>query len=991
MSIRHTRRVLRRSVIRSFVVLVCVASTAQLAYAQNQAAPNQANEEIIVTGSRVSHQGFDSPQPLTTIDSEQIQNLGIVNTGDVLRTLPQNTPFFTETNVGIGNFNVGAQLANLRGLNPFFGTRTLTLVDTKRVVPQSEGGAVDLTLIPSMLVSRTEVVTGGASAAYGSDAIAGVVNVILDKKLDGFKAQLDYGETSEGDGGDTHGSFAWGTGFGNNDRGHVLAGIEYQKQDKIGPCSQNRDWCKDAWVIGTNPAFATGAMGGLPNFYPAAGGKQTPSENGIISPCTTAACVTPQGALVVGAPLTFNAAGTALSPFNPGLTASGFATRLGGDGNMLAYDTSNIRPDVERYSAMGRISYDISDKFHWYAELAYAHSDSANTPANGGLGPGPLRIQADNAFLTPAVSAALGPFGGYLNRILMPAVMSANNTTENTTTRFVTGFDSEIGTKWTWDAYFQHGENENHQRLFHNMVGSLTGTAERPYDFLRWALDAVVNPANPTQIVCRATIPGATFRANAAGCVPLDIFGNDGASQAAIDFAFRSLKEDSDYKQDVVGVNFRSNIAQGWAGPIAFATGVEWRSDKADTTHDIPNQPWYSSYFLSYGLDRGGTIDVLEAYGEVQIPMSKKLQTDFALRETHNESDSATNSTVSGSHDFSSWKASAIYDALQWLRFRATVSQDVRAAGFRELFLPRVTVQSGAFPANVTNPWATPGSTNATSDQFFQTTGGYPGLKPETADTYTLGTVFTFDKLRFSVDWFKIDLQDAITQSPGNQPLVDQCFRSGGGACDRVTGYGTSDITAIDSSAINLAGFLTQGWDYEVNYNVPMHSGGNLNLRFIGTYLYDMIVDTGLGAAPIDYAGQSGPVASFGSFNTQPKWQARAFVTWQRKRFTTTFETRYVGAGTLNATWFEAAPGSAAARLPLSVTDNNVSDAYYLNWSGSYDLGKGEGKGTQIFWAVNNLLNKDPVVAPGGNAYPTNPVFFDTIGQRIRLGVRFAF
>ncbi len=229
---------------------------------------------------------------MTTIDSEQIQNLGIVNTGDVLRTLPQNTPFFTETNVGIGNFNVGAQLANLRGLNPFFGTRTLTLVDTRRVVPQSEGGAVDLTLIPSMLVSRTEVVTGGASAAYGSDAIAGVVNVILDKKLEGFKAQLDYGTTSEGDGGDTHGSFAWGTGFGDHDRGHVIAGIEYQKQDTIGPCSQTRDWCKDAWLIGNNTTFATGGLGGLPNFYLSPGGKQTPSENGIISPCTNAACTT---------------------------------------------------------------------------------------------------------------------------------------------------------------------------------------------------------------------------------------------------------------------------------------------------------------------------------------------------------------------------------------------------------------------------------------------------------------------------------------------------------------------------------------------------------------------------------------------------------------------------------------------------------------------------------------------------------------------------
>ena len=199
---------------------------------------SQTTEEIIVTGSRVSQKGFDSAQPLTTINSDQIQNLGIVNTGDVLRTLPQNTPFFTETNVGIGNFNVGAQLANLRGLNPFFGTRTLTLVDTKRVVPNTEGGAVDLTLIPSMLVERTEVVTGGASAAYGSDAIAGVVNVILNKKLEGFRAQADYGETGEGDGGDTHASFAYGTAFADDDRGHVIFGVEYQQQDTIGLCSQ---------------------------------------------------------------------------------------------------------------------------------------------------------------------------------------------------------------------------------------------------------------------------------------------------------------------------------------------------------------------------------------------------------------------------------------------------------------------------------------------------------------------------------------------------------------------------------------------------------------------------------------------------------------------------------------------------------------------------------------------------------------------------------
>ena len=192
---------------------------AAIAGPQLASAQEPATEEVIVTGSRVSRSGFDSPQPVTAINAEQIENLGLVNVGDIARTMPQNTPFFSETNVGVGNFNVGAQLANLRGLNPFFGTRTLTLVDTRRVVPNSEGSAVDLTLIPSVLVERMDVVTGGASAAYGSDAIAGVVNVILDKDLDGFKAQVDFGQTTESDGEDMHASFGFGMPFGDSDRG----------------------------------------------------------------------------------------------------------------------------------------------------------------------------------------------------------------------------------------------------------------------------------------------------------------------------------------------------------------------------------------------------------------------------------------------------------------------------------------------------------------------------------------------------------------------------------------------------------------------------------------------------------------------------------------------------------------------------------------------------------------------------------------------------
>src|SRR5665213_490843 len=190
-------------------------------------------EEVVVTGSRVSRSTFNTPNPVTVLDQKDIENLGLVNTGDVLAELPQNSNFFSAANVGLGNFNVGAQLANLRGLNPFFGTRTLTLVDTERVVPTATGGGVDVTLIPSMLVARTEVVTGGASAIYGSDAVAGVVNIILDHNLNGFKGQADYGETKYGDGGASHFSVAYGSDLADG-RAHFIVGSEYQNSESIG-------------------------------------------------------------------------------------------------------------------------------------------------------------------------------------------------------------------------------------------------------------------------------------------------------------------------------------------------------------------------------------------------------------------------------------------------------------------------------------------------------------------------------------------------------------------------------------------------------------------------------------------------------------------------------------------------------------------------------------------------------------------------------------
>jgi outer membrane receptor protein involved in Fe transport len=973
-----------------------IALAAGLGWAGSEALAadeGESAERIIVTGSRVERTGFNSPNPLTVMDSQLTDDLGIVNVGDTLRRLPQNTAFFTETNVGIGNFNVGAQLANLRGLNPFFGTRTLTLVDTKRVVPNSEGGAVDITLIPSLLVGRTEVVTGGASAAYGSDAIAGVVNVILDTDLEGWKAQFDYGQTFQGDGADTHAGIAFGANFAEG-RGHVMLGGEFQTQDPIAQCSRARDWCAEGWMVGTNNGFAGG--NGLPNRLVLPNAKLPTSNTGLLTPFG-------------GVALQFNDAGTELRDYTPG-TFGGLFSASGGDGDILAYDHSNIRPDLERYSVLGRVDYELTGTLSVFAELAHAHSESANFPANGALGPIARVIAPDNAFLTPDV-LAVAPAGGIFNRTFMPDVVSANNTTENDTIRFVAGLEGDLGGDWNWDAYYQYGHNENSQRLFHNAAGGLAGPPP-VFDFVGWAIDAVhTDPMDPTSpIACRATLPGPGFNPLAEGCVPLNLFGRNNASPAAVDYAYRTLVEDAEYDQNVLGANVRGTLFNLPAGPISAAGGVEWRKDENKATHD-EDRGWTDAFFLSWGLDRGGEIEVVEGYGEVDIPLlrnqpfARALDVNLAARYTRSEATSAT-SDDSASHEFESWKASGIYDVNDWVRFRGTLSRDVRAAGFRELFLPRDTSLGvpGSFPAGISNPWT------GLDEEYELTTGGNSDLAPETADTTTLGVVLSpggaLDGFRFSVDWFEIDLQDAIT--PGGlgglsaQNLVDACQRGGLGACAAITGVsdgmgGFSDITAVEATSINIGKFLTRGFDIEASYDMPMsrlHEDwvGDLNLRVLASNLYEMTVDTGLGDAPIDYHGQTGPVASFGGFNTSPDWRANAWLTYRRDRFSTTLEAQYIGEGTLNATWFDSPIGAASNTQINSIDDNSVDSAVYYALSASYEFDMGDdARSVEVFGVINNLFGEDPPVAPGGNLYPTNPVYFDTIGARFRAGVRLRF
>jgi iron complex outermembrane recepter protein len=768
-----------------------------------------------------------------------------------------------------------------------------------------------------------------------------------------------------------------------------------------------RDWCKNAPALYTNTQYAANGGNGQPHYVigPNATAANT-TQTGVLTPCNVATPV----CIPFGPQYVFNSAGNAATPYNPGLYADGASTfgySQGANPGVGAYDGTTLKPSVKRYTGLADVDFKITDNLSSFLQVLYAKSEAVNRIANGAIGPISLevapntfiplssRIAADNAYLPaqfqPGGATAL-PAGGALLGYNMNNVAPARNETNNDVVRITGGLKGQISSSWNWDTYFEWGQNKNDQALFHNVVGQ----------YLQFALDAVRDPATGN-IVCRATLPGPAFNAAAAGCAPLNLFGSNNASQAGLNYAFRTLREFSTLKQAVISANVGGNLFDGFgAGPVKASFGAEARRDTADVTHDLANQPWYTGYFLSYGLDYAGKVSVLEGYGEFNVPVvkdlpfAKYLELDAAIRETDNKNkDETIGSKTNGTevtHNIDSWKFSGIWDLNDWFRLRGTRSRDVRAAGFRELYESYAVTAGGPF-GTIINP------VNNQSQIVTPFTGGNVHLEPERADTTTIGFVIDpksgpLEGFKFSADWYRITINDPITGPPfglGVQNIVNLCYQGQKAFCDRI-GFGTpgnfSTITTINNTAVNLGHYEIRGVDFETSYRLPLNTLGNslrgdLSFRLLTSLLYNMTVDAGLGAAPVNYAGQTGPTAAFGGFNTSPRWQSNLFLTYGNGPFTGTLQVRYIGHGKFES--ITAAGGNPDA--PGALNDNTVASAAYLNLSAAYDIGDH----FSVFARIDNLLNKDPPVAPGGNGYPTNPVYFDTYGLVWKLGVRARF
>ena len=976
-------------------------------------------EAILVTGSRLKTRGYDSPVPLTMVDADLIRKLGLGNAADVVRLIPQNIA--TQSDATSGNrlsADVGAVYANLRGLNPTFGTRTLTLVNGRRFVPTSDGGQVDLNLIPSIMIARVETVTGGASAAYGSDAVAGVVNFILENRLEGFRLVADRGQTGRGDGASLHAAAAYGRAFAGG-RGHVVFGGEVQRNRGISHCAEVRAWCAQGAGIFVN---AAGIQPGTLNTPGNVSGYDVPGSAGyglphyIVGPHSGMIYNSPRGAIrnftaaagtsrtafstifpAIQPPLAavdkvFTADGKNVVDYDPGdFGPKSVGGQAQGGDNLSAYSDQRIQTPLRRYTLYAAADYALGDSLTLSAEFIHAgRQSSGQSPVAATRST--MAIRPDNAFLPESVAALLGGASFSLGKDV-DGELDNRNTVNAGVRRGVIGLAGTLADGWTWDISYHYGANRRRSWLRYS----------RNNDAFAMALDAVRDPADPGRIICRPLSDAAfagftpTYRAEllvlAASCVPINLFGTRNMSRGAIDFVWRRVGEDFRYRQHGLAGSVQGRLFAGRsAGPIGVTAGIDHRGERGEVTHDGINP---NAYAGSFGLDYAGSIRVTEAFLETSAPLLRdfalgdSLEASGAIRSTRNRSTDRISGQSRSIHA-TSWKIGGIYDPIDGIRVRATRSRDIRAAGFRELFQKTAPTDEGTVQGRVNNPNIA-GPDKADTTPVFG--GGNFGLTPEKADTSTIGAVLRpalLPGFRLSLDWYRIRLRDAIANLNG-QRVTDLCvtFQV---LCERVSFATPGDIVRIDAGQANVGRIDLRGFDMESSWRVPL-AKGTVDLRLLLNYQYDFRVKQSAAVPTIDYAGQSGPAVEGGDFYPTPKWMWNALIGYERNRVTATMTIRHIGRGVLNHEWIGPEDPGYAPGLANSASLNRVPARTYVGFALSCAIPFGG----EIFGSIENLFDRKPPVAPGGttsvlvSAYPTNPVFFDTFGMRWKTGIRLQF
>ena len=979
---------------KSFAGALCagasVVAIASGAYAQQAPGAGEAKavEEVVVTGSRLVAAGFEAPTPVTVVGKAVIDQRAPANISDVILEQPAFRIANTETSrQGSGNNSGNAlpqgvqQTLDLRGLG---AARTLTLINGHRSVGTNWDSTVDSNIVPVGLVERIDTVTGGASAAYGSDAVAGVVNIILANKLEGIRATTQLGVTEYGSAKQYTANIAGGHAFMDG-RLHVIGGIDYNKSEAITD-TYGKQFVRDE-LGNFSPTAADRTALGLPQTVIAKG----------VEPASSA----PGGLLVVGTnAFTFDSNG------NPVAISRG---TLSSNGQLMTGSTSNygrnlnglapLRLPTSRLDFMGRAQYDISDNLDAYIEVTDAHSwidpykvSEFNQGAGWGVTLPAITVARTNPFVTPATLALIGAAQtftiGRNNTELSFSGISGNAAKlKNHTYRVVTGLEGSFGDKWKWNTSYQHGETD--LRMDRN-------------DFSAYALQKAVNGCNTSVGFSAVAITLVNRYETLSGktCSPFNPFGVGRASQAAIDYIQNATYQTNQLTLNVVEANISGSPFTLPAGDVAVAAGAEWRKETLNAGVDPVSRVGVAvegGVLTNNVVESHGEESVKEAYAEVGVPilkdvaLAKSLDFDSAVRVTDYE--------LSGT--VTTWKAGLVWQPLDVLRFRYTKSHDIRAPNLRALFFtggPNATnvstllipVGTVGLNGSVYNPignTAPKGSvaSNANAALSVQVPGGSgnPALRPEIADTTTAGVVFSWKGFDASIDYYKIEMTDQIA-GPGAQVAIDQCVAGDRTYCNFITFDQTTPggIARLEPLTLNLNKAELNGVDYEVGYRGRLGPGAFSVRALVNYQPHNYSINK--------FTGQKTETAN--TIAGQPKLAYNLSATYIVDRFNFNVQVRgfaerignniiYNADGTVAATSVLGPEdaGYTAARAN-TISKNRYPGQYFVNPSVSYKVNDK----ITAFVNIDNVFDKSPPPL-------TTSAIYDLIGRRYRFGLRMNF
>ncbi len=988
--------------VRRALVLGAVATSSSLpALAQNVPAPAPEVETITITGSRIPQPQLEAVSPVTSVNNLAIQQSGQTRIEDLLNTLPQVAGQY---GAGLSNGATGEATVSLRGLG---ANRTMVLVNGRRLLPgdptQNGNAAPDLNAIPSALVERVDLLTGGASAVYGADAVAGVVNFVLNDHFQGVRLEANY------------------SGY-QHKQGQKAIQTAVLNHGYLIPDSNVRDgYSRDfAIVAGSNFADGRGNMTGYATYRRDSAVLQAKYDFSSCSITTSSGALTCAGSSTsFPGRFTFNDASLAGNPRR---------SRSIGPGNVLVPFTSAfrynfaptnffLRPD-ERYTAGAFAHLDLNDHARVYTELMFmddrTNAQIAPSGAFFGSGLGTTNGVPDGSSIVncnnPYLSAdeLLHWCNNDPNHADAHILIGRRNVEGgfrnddlgHTSFRSVLGIKGDITEAWTYDAYAQYGIARLNEQ-YNNDVSKA---------HVAFALQAVRDPVSGN-IICRANLTVL----NAPGCVPWNIFQLGGITQAALNYINIPLVLKGSTEERVVDAAVTGNLGKyGVKLPtahdgLAVSFGTEYRQELSELHPD-------AAYIADDGAGQGsptlptiGGYHVFEGFTEARLPIledmpgAKSLILEAGYRySSYSLSFGNTNT----------YKAGLQWAPLRDVRVRGMYQRAVRAPNVQELFLqPRVQLDgtadpcAGAAPSFTAAQCALSGVTAAeygtitpnSANQYNGLAGGNVSLSPEKADTYTVGLVLTptfVPDLNVTLDWYDIKIKGVITTYGGNF-IVDTCVATGDpkfcGLVHRTQGTNSaadgslwiSPTGYVVDTTLNLGGQRARGVDLTAGYRLDMGKGGKLGFDMVANYTmkFETQPDPASGAT-YDCAGYYGATCGVAT----PRWASKLRMTWNTP----------VPALDAWISWRHKSSVTVDAASPNPLLAGGLTNPGtvlpHFNWidiGGSYTF---RGKYSARL-GINNLFDKDPPVASGGYLPTvfgngnTMPQVYDTLGRYIFFNV----